>query len=189
MAASTPLRYRRSLTFSVGPRVTIGRTCMTPPSFTTRAMSVASRMGAPSRRPPAKPTVQALSRCLICASVGMPDGGCETCVRRDWALAKPQSANETITTITSLGLKVIVIPSILGAGDRLCARQKRQRAVRDFKATSQVALLPAAVFSLEVRIRLQRFRSFPRLLDAGRCGDLVKLPCPLSVTAHAICLQ
>src|SRR6266851_4676339 len=86
MAVSTPLRYRRSLTFSVGPRVTIGRTCTAPPSFTTRAISVAKRMGAPSRRPPARPIVPALSRSRICASPEMADE-----VRRDCAILLPRS--------------------------------------------------------------------------------------------------
>jgi hypothetical protein len=41
----------------------------------------------------------------------MPNGDCAICVRRDWALLTPQSANETITTIASLVLKVIGIPT------------------------------------------------------------------------------
>jgi hypothetical protein len=45
----------------------------------------------------------------------MPDGGCDICVRRDWALHKPQSANETITTIASLALKVIGISNLLNS--------------------------------------------------------------------------
>src|SRR5216683_6432925 len=105
MAVSTPLRYRRSLTFSVGPRVTIGRTCTAPPSFTTRAISVAKRMGAPSRRPPARPIVPALSRSRICASPEMADE-----VRRDCAILEPQSASVTINTVISLVKKVIIIP-------------------------------------------------------------------------------
>src|SRR5450631_2711245 len=82
IAASTPLRYSRSFTFSVGPRVTIGRICTSPLSFTTRAMSVAKWMGAPSRRPPARPTVPALSRSLICFSASKADGGRKSCRAR-----------------------------------------------------------------------------------------------------------
>jgi hypothetical protein len=80
----------------VGPRVTIGRMCTTPPSFTTRAMSVAKWIGAPSRRPPARPTVPALSRSLICLSARLTDGGCESfCVRRDCAILDPQRAGQS----------------------------------------------------------------------------------------------
>ena len=54
-------------------------------------------------------------------------------------------------------------------------------------------LLPAMLFfshtRVGVRIRLQRFHPFPRLLDAGRCGQLIKFPCHLGVPADAICLQ
>src|SRR6516165_24183 len=144
-------------------------------------MSVANRMGAPSRRPAAKPMVQALSRSLICASVGMPDGGCEDCVRRDWALPKPQRANETITTTTSLVLNVIGTPlcSFSGVDDQLCARH--MLAGRSGFQSELMQSLPAAVWSFEVRIRLQRFRSFPRLFHAGRCGHLIKFPCLLGV--------
>jgi hypothetical protein len=39
--------------------VTIGRTCKFGPSSTTRAISAARRSGAPSSKPPARPTVQA----------------------------------------------------------------------------------------------------------------------------------
>jgi hypothetical protein len=53
-------------------------------------------------------------------------------------------------------------------------------------------LLPAMLFfartCVGVRIRSQRFHPFPRLLDAGRCGQLIKMPCHLRVPAHAICL-
>ena len=149
-------------------------------------------MGAPSRRPPAKPIAQALSRSLICASVGMPDGGCEICVRRDWALAKSQSANETITTIANFVLKVIGIP-ICSIHDMNISRQNVSGPFGISKRARKRLLLSAAIFScptrVEVRIRLQRFRSFPRLLDAGRCGQLVKFPCLLGVPAHAKRLQ
>ena len=36
-----PLQIKQIMTLSVGPRVTIGSTCMSPPSLTTRAISVA----------------------------------------------------------------------------------------------------------------------------------------------------
>jgi hypothetical protein len=76
---------------------------------------VGGKPDAPSRSPPAKPIVQALSRSLICASFGMPDAGCGICVRRDWALPMPQSAIETIATIAILDGNIIGISILLNS--------------------------------------------------------------------------
>ena len=114
-------------------------------------------------------------------------GAALACISDDSHGPSDQQPSQPITIIASLGLKVIGLPicSILTA--------VRMTDYAHFKANSHAALLPAAVFSsrtrVEVRIRLQRFRSFPRLLDAGVCGKLVKFPCLLGVPAHAICLQ
>src|SRR6266513_1763326 len=103
---------------------------MFPPSFTTRAISVAKRIGAPSRRPPARPIVQAFSRSRI-ASLEVLDDCCESCVRRDFAIVETQSANVTnnkTAALVTLGrgaqdriTHVIVIPF-----NKSCARHERK---------------------------------------------------------------
>ncbi len=55
---------------SNGPRVTIGSTRMLSPSSSTRASSAANCSGAPSVRPAASPTVQALMVSLRFCSAG-----------------------------------------------------------------------------------------------------------------------
>jgi hypothetical protein len=93
----------------------MGRTCTAPPSFTTRAISVAKWIGAPSRRPPAKPIVEALSRSRIAASPEISDEGGAPCIRCefirwDCAIVEPHSAKVTISMPASLVKIVIVIP-------------------------------------------------------------------------------
>src|SRR3954462_2395437 len=53
----------------------MGSTCMFAPSSATRAISAASRIGAPSSRPPARPTVHALTRAR-CSTSRRGDGFC-----------------------------------------------------------------------------------------------------------------
>src|SRR5882762_5821562 len=106
-ATSMPLRYNRSFTFSVGPRVTTGRTCVTPPSFSIREISVAKRMGAPSSRPPARPMVEALTRSLISAS--LDEERLETlCV---WAKLELHDSKVPSRTTRILAIKYIATPT------------------------------------------------------------------------------
>src|ERR1700730_5856009 len=86
----------------------MGRTCISPPSFTARAISVAKRIGAPSSRPPARPMLQALIRSRISASAPL----CEREVsadRRDCAIAGSASAKNTNKMAASLARTTIGI--------------------------------------------------------------------------------
>ena len=68
IAASTLLKYPRLLTFSPGARLTIGRTCITPPhSRLWRCRWLRQWVHLPEDHAP-KPMVQELSRSLIWAS-------------------------------------------------------------------------------------------------------------------------
>jgi len=58
----------------------MGRTCIFGPSSTTRAISAARRIGAPSSKPPARPTVQAFIFSFSDSCAGTRRGERSLCV-------------------------------------------------------------------------------------------------------------
>src|ERR1700719_2159454 len=118
MAGSIPLRYNRSFRFSVRPLVTTGGAWVPPTSFTTRAISVAKWIGAPSRSPAAKPIDEALSLSLILASVlaSPSTDDCRElpCVRMDWAAPTPTSRKLTNKKLKIRNANLMLHPSNKG---------------------------------------------------------------------------